>query len=729
MKFGKIEGLGDLSVAQSGQNLLYVDVDADLGTFSDGKVIIGIDSSGSSGEKLVIREDAAGILNARIINNASGTGGSSSGSVLYFGMLDGDHMGLVGYTNTNFNMGSGYELLTADMMLVGANPLADGGILLLTQYATAPIVFGIGGFAAANEVGRFSTTNFTTLVDHKITKVDPELRLTDTGNDYFTRWSKTDTANKMMLKNKVDVAGANTQNLSYQLNFVSGSSECMSCDLTTSSTTLTLEAWIRTTAVGAWSGMVGNMMANGVFKGIGFTFYGDNKVSLTIGTGAAWVNAPSDAVLNDGLWHHCVGTYDGVTGNLYIDGVLQAAPSTVTISNSNQPFIAGRFYADNDSNYFDGEMDEIRIWGVTQDQTYVTAAYNSGFGTYGADAAGLLAGWHFDEGTGTSVADYSGNSHTGTLLNTPTWQAGEKANDLNSLSYAASFNGTSDYAYITDHADFDFGTGDFTIEIWVFPMDIVNTDELVSKAAVSSLSPWRIYNDVGNWSLISSSAGAYWDVISYTDPAVFGTVEYLKWQYLVLTRVGNDFNCYKNGVLGTPKSSALTVWDNGENVNIARLAYSSPFYGKGFMGGIKFYKGRSFSAAEVLAKYNAGFGIYGATPDTDLVAGYNFTEGTGTDVADYSGNSHGMTLSGATWKTGEKALDFNTTIVPPSSQEVTLIESYDSAVAGEKGIHKIGGVGRTILQGDTVEISTGVSGEIIGATSVTVTNGIITSIT
>ena len=37
----------------------------------------------------------------------------------------------------------------------------------------------------------------------------------------------------------------------------------------------------------------------------------------------------------------------------------------------------------------------------------------------------LNAGWHFDEGTGTSAADYSGNSKTGTLTNGPTWVAGK----------------------------------------------------------------------------------------------------------------------------------------------------------------------------------------------------------------------------------------------------------------------------------------------------------------
>ncbi|MBI4159910.1 LamG domain-containing protein, partial [Candidatus Wolfebacteria bacterium] len=74
-----------------------------------------------------------------------------------------------------------------------------------------------------------------------------------------------------------------------------------------------------------------------------------------------------------------------------------------------------------------------------------------------------LAGWwKFDEGSGTSAADSSGNGNTGTLTNGPTWTAGKMEQALN-------FNAGSDYVNVGDPASgvLDFGTGDFTISLWL----------------------------------------------------------------------------------------------------------------------------------------------------------------------------------------------------------------------------------------------------------------------
>ena len=48
--------------------------------------------------------------------------------------------------------------------------------------------------------------------------------------------------------------------------------------------------------------------------------------------------------------------------------------------------------------------------------------------------SGPIAQWKFDEGSGTTTADSSGNGHTGTLANSPAWLSGRIGNAL-------SFNG------------------------------------------------------------------------------------------------------------------------------------------------------------------------------------------------------------------------------------------------------------------------------------------------
>jgi len=55
----------------------------------------------------------------------------------------------------------------------------------------------------------------------------------------------------------------------------------------------------------------------------------------------------------------------------------------------------------------------------------------------------LLAYWKFDEGSGTTAGDSSGNGNDGTLVNGPTWVSGRHG-------MALSFDGVDDYVEIPD---------------------------------------------------------------------------------------------------------------------------------------------------------------------------------------------------------------------------------------------------------------------------------------
>ena len=77
--------------------------------------------------------------------------------------------------------------------------------------------------------------------------------------------------------------------------------------------------------------------------------------------------------------------------------------------------------------------------------------------------SGIVGLWHFDEGSGTTASDSSGNGNDGTLLPTgsgPTWVSGK-------FGRALSFDGTDDYVSVPDSLSLDIGTSDFTIEAWI----------------------------------------------------------------------------------------------------------------------------------------------------------------------------------------------------------------------------------------------------------------------
>ena len=76
-------------------------------------------------------------------------------------------------------------------------------------------------------------------------------------------------------------------------------------------------------------------------------------------------------------------------------------------------------------------------------------------------ATGLVAAYGFDEGTGTTVTDASGNGNTGTTSNA-TWAATGK------FGKALQFNGTSARVNVPNAASLQLSTG-MTLEAWSTP--------------------------------------------------------------------------------------------------------------------------------------------------------------------------------------------------------------------------------------------------------------------
>lgn len=78
-------------------------------------------------------------------------------------------------------------------------------------------------------------------------------------------------------------------------------------------------------------------------------------------------------------WLHLVGTFDGIDGKLYVNGVLRTtvnSPGTLTISSDNIN-IGRRILS---ANYVDGLVDEVGIWNESLNQSEVTQLYNDGDG-------------------------------------------------------------------------------------------------------------------------------------------------------------------------------------------------------------------------------------------------------------------------------------------------------------------------------------------------------------
>ena len=155
----------------------------------------------------------------------------------------------------------------------------------------------------------------------------------------------------------------------------------------------------------------------GVAQGDGSAGYG--SVRAHIG-GQSQVDTAGSTFTNEG-WHHVVVTWDGTNTKIYTDGVLRKTSTTGDDITATAGEI-GIYSVNHSQGQWIGEIDEVSLWSEALDLTAIQAIYNSGVPIDVTEnySDNLVSYWRFEEGTGTTVADSSGNGNDGDI-NNATW--------------------------------------------------------------------------------------------------------------------------------------------------------------------------------------------------------------------------------------------------------------------------------------------------------------------
>src|SRR5207253_6043852 len=110
-------------------------------------------------------------------------------------------------------------------------------------------------------------------------------------------------------------------------------------------------------------------------------------------------------------------------------------------------------------------LDERRVWNVVRSAADIQAAMTGPL----VSAPGLIGRWSLDEGTGTTIADSTGNGNTGTIQNGAVWVAGTPyvSTPLPPGAYGLHLTGTTaDAGYVTFGAAPGLDAATFTVETW-----------------------------------------------------------------------------------------------------------------------------------------------------------------------------------------------------------------------------------------------------------------------
>jgi chitodextrinase len=213
--------------------------------------------------------------------------------------------------------------------------------------------------------------------------------------------------------------------------------------------------------------------------------------------------------------------------------------------------------------------------------------------------SGLVAAYGFNEGTGTTTADASGNGHTGTLQGA-TWTTAGK------YGGALSFDGSTSYVDLGNAADLQL-TGSMTWSAWIFAT--ANPPDDGQIIAKSNGAGWQFKTspDTGQhtFAVAVSPDGASLTQRYSATVRQLGT-----WYHLagVYDAAALTLNIYVNGVLdngalvGTVPASQF---NSTENVTIGRRA--GGFYFAGTIDEVRLYS-RALSAAEIQSDMNTPIG-------------------------------------------------------------------------------------------------------------------------
>lgn len=351
-----------------------------------------------------------------------------------------------------------------------------------------------------------------------------------------------------------------------------------------------------------------------------------------------------------GKWYHIAATWrfnDSPVSQLYLNGELV----TQNTSTAGNPATYNTGYlAYTRSNYvttyaFDGLIDEVKIYNYALSEEEILQDYNQGMaavmgqssGNTGSTApsgsaaqeycvpgddsycAPPVAEWNFEEGSGGTAYDKSGNGNDGTWYGTGNhWGTGK-------IGKAGVFNGSDDYVTVSDSQELQFDNN-FSIGFWV------------NQAEIDRAQVWLAKRDSGgtNYQCYSGDNNTirFYDGVS--ERIFSSNISKNSWTYITYNIDNSDnVSLYVNGKFIETILSSITVDDAPLYIG-SWNAGSSPL--NGLIDSVKIYN-YARTPAQIAWDYNRG----------GPVGWWKFNECQGTTAYDSSGNgNHGTINIGAT---------------------------------------------------------------------------------
>lgn len=185
----------------------------------------------------------------------------------------------------------------------------------------------------------------------------------------------------------------------------------------------------------------------------------------------------------------------------------------------------------------------------------------------------LVGHWRFDETSGSTAADSSGNGRTGTIVGGVTLGAAGQ------VGTCFDFDGSTGYVSVADHADLDI-TGGVTIAAWIKPNAGAVTSGVINKRAGSGGVNGSGYEMlITSAGLLRIETGDGVNLHNTTSPAAV-TRDGATWTFCVVTWAASGTAVFINGVQVAIGSGGAQIGTNAATLYLgARAGATNPFSG------------------------------------------------------------------------------------------------------------------------------------------------------
>lgn len=308
----------------------------------------------------------------------------------------------------------------------------------------------------------------------------------------------------------------------------------------------TIEAWIYPLTVSGTAQTIYDTMTQGDGTGTGRLGF-DFNTSLRLFTGAGTV-LTSGGTMVANSWQHVVVCRSSGSTRLFINGAqvntTYADTNSYTIGTANRPIIGVNAF-NASSNIFSGYMANLRV-------IKGTAVYTSPFVPPAAPVTAVTNTQLLLNGTNAGIFDNTAFADLETVGNTQI--------STSVVKYGTGsiyFDGAGDWLIVNSPNganDYAFGSGDFTLEMWIYPTDITSV-MLYDSRPNSSVGVYPTLYINSSSSITYYTNGS--DRISGAS-AVINT-----WQHIALVRASGTTKLYINGTQSGSTYTDANTYLNG----------------------------------------------------------------------------------------------------------------------------------------------------------------------